>query len=197
MECIRQITQALLLFSGFRLRLHRILGEPSVGKRSEADDIESASYNNIQAEKQLSSSLLLFEDYKARHWLLHKVRKAVLVDRCFSFLLAVRDWGQGNSKSMWRDRAIFLHVINAESLISISEDLSPTRAVSVQFCILGIGEMERQSTQRVWVRPDEFNDILEGLNEISGFITQINPRDLLICPAINGGPSCKRLSFLL
>ncbi len=167
------------------MRLHRILGEelPSVGKRSElADHIKSPP------------SLLLFEDYQARHWLLHKVRKAAFVDRCYAFLLAVRDWGQGNSKSVWRDRAISLRVINAESLISISEDLLPTRAVSVQFSIVESSETGRKSTQRIWVRPDEFNDILEGLNKISGFITQINPS---IGSAVDGRSPTKWLSFLL
>ncbi len=177
------------------MHLHRILGVPWVRKRSEAAAESSASCNI--PEKHFSLSSLLFEDYRARHWLLNKVRKAVLVDRNFSFLLAVRDWGQGKNKGAWQDRAIFLHVINAESLISTSEDLPPMRAVSVQFCIVGVEEMKRRPMQRVWVRPDEFDDILEGLNEVSGFVTQMDHRHLSICSTVDGGSCEKRLSFLL
>ncbi len=189
----------LLSFSGFCLLLHRILGVPWVRKSSEAIAEYSVSNNNVQDEKHMLSPPLLFENFRARHWLLHKVRKAVLVDRCFSFLVTVKNWGgQRNNKEMWQDRAIFLRVINAESLISTSEDLPPMRAVSVQFCVVNIGEMEeRRPMQRVWVRLDEYDDIFDSLSEVSGFISQLDCCRLSIYPTIDRGGSCERLSFLL
>ncbi len=177
------------------MHLHRILGVPWFRKRSE-DAAESPASYNIP-EKQFPLSSLLFQDYRATHWLLHKVRKAALVDRHFTFLIVVKDWRQGKNKGVWQDRGIFLHVINAESLISTSEDLPPMRAVSVQFCIVGVKEMKQRTIHRIWVRPDEFDDILNGLDDVSGFVTQMDRHHLSICSTV-GGESCeKRLSFLL